>query len=181
MAESSNHFNSSLLCHFFKARQLLPSVDGRRSDFYSPINPSIKTQMPATDITAVCQCTVSMATDFVQNLLCCAALCFPFQRCPHTRGTHHSSHRAEWLKPQRDSWNCFFLAEANSDLWEKREDGDQPRDGAEWSKGRRCAVFMTQWTICLCECGRSEATEVLPGASLSLFFDPHLPHNGPIV
>lgn len=141
MAESSNHFNSSLLCHFFKARQLLPSVDGRRSDFYSPINPSIKTQMPATDITAVCQCTVSMATDFVQNLLCCAALCFPFQRCPHTRGTHHSSHRAEWLKPQRDSWNCFFLAEANSDLWEKREDGDQPGDGAEWSKGRRCAVL----------------------------------------
>lgn len=60
------------------AAAITQRIGGRRSHFHSPIKQSIKTQMPATDSTAGRHCAESMVTDFVQNLLCGGALCFPF-------------------------------------------------------------------------------------------------------
>lgn len=77
------------------------------SHFHSPINWTIKTQMPAMDSTAVCP---MKARPPISCQICCVEIhCVFLLNVFRTRGTHHRSHRAQWLKLQRDSWNCFFL------------------------------------------------------------------------
>lgn len=57
----------------------------------------------------------------------------------------------------------------------------QQRDQAASLKGPHQAFCMTQWKIYQEEKGNAEAAELLPGVSRSSFFNPHLPHKGPIV
>lgn len=143
--------------------------------------------MPAIDSTAGCQCIVSMATDFVQNLLCCGAFTV-FSFLPSSAHTRNSSQltqgtvieAAEGFLELLFLWRKLIL---NCRHRERERTGDQQgeTERSDRTKGRRLPVCMTQWKMCLSEYGCSEATEVLPGASSSPFFNSHLPHNGPIV
>lgn len=58
--------------------------ESRAPIFHCPLSPSTKMQMPAEDSSASCQCSESVATDFVRGLLCAGTLCFLFHVC----GTH---------------------------------------------------------------------------------------------